>query len=81
MPFNVKEENAALGLKYTVSALSHANLRACTHFITRPFESSSRGPVRYIKRCFIRSRFMEIKLQDSRYSRLNVVRNKRGKFR
>lgn len=37
MPFNVKEENIALGLKYTVSALSHANLRACTHFITRPF--------------------------------------------
>lgn len=48
MPFNVKEENAALGLKYTASALSHANLRACTHFITRPFESSSGGPVRYI---------------------------------
>lgn len=37
MPFNVKEENIALGLKYTVSALSHANLRTCTHFITRPF--------------------------------------------
>lgn len=31
MPFNVKEENIALGLKYTVSALSHANLRACIH--------------------------------------------------
>ena len=44
-----KEENAALGLKYTASALSHANLRACTHFITQhPFESSPGGPRREI---------------------------------
>lgn len=45
MPSNVKEEDATLGLKYTVSALSHANLRACTHFIIRSFESLPGGPV------------------------------------
>lgn len=74
MPFNVKEENAALGLKYTASALSHANLRACTHFITRPFESSSGGPVRYIKCCFIRSRDEQIdSILDFQYSRPHII--------
>lgn len=45
MPSNIKERDAALGLKYTVSALSHANLRACTPFIIRSYEFSPGGPV------------------------------------